>query len=687
MRATEKSFLIFLEGTDKQFVIPIYQRNYDWKKGNCKQLFNDLIDIVKDNYRSHFMGSIVSVYNQDSRNREYIIIDGQQRLTTISILLLAVHNAIQAGDLDGSGVNITKIREEYLIDKYAEESKKIKLKPIKNDYEAFCRLFDPDEDNIESSNITHNYNYFYNELIKCKVSIDKIYKAIESLIIVEIELKAGEDDPQLIFESLNSTGLALNEADKVRNFILMKLDKETQELYYAKYWNKIEKNTDYRVSEFLRHYLTIKRNKIPNIKDVYFIFKKYFNDNVVELEEFLIELLKYSEVFKSIITNQFKCRPITLGIKAINQLEVNVSYPFLMEMFMDFNKGIINEKQCEEVVHTVKNYVFRRIICEIPTNSLNKTFMTLNQDIKRHKNYSSNYEEICKYIFIKKESYTRFPDDEEFRDKFMLRDIYNLKSKNKLYLLTQLENYKNKEKVDIENLLKTKVLSIEHIMPQKLTDAWKTDLGDGWEKVHSRYLNTIGNITLTGYNSEMKNKTFKEKRDSKKGFKESKLKLNKYLLSIDTWNEEEIKERSKILFKEVVRIWNYPETTYEPEENEEKLYTLDDEKDFTFEKIISYYFLGEKYYANNWTYFYIGLLAKLIDLDQYSFDRILNGELINESLIKCFSRNKSTLRRGNEISNGVFAECNLSTENKLQVLRSVLDLMNIELNEVEFVIR
>ncbi len=687
MRAGEKNFLRFMEGTDKNFVIPIYQRNYDWRKENCKQLFRDLKDIANDNYRSHFMGSIVNVYNQDSKNAEYLIIDGQQRLTTISILLLAIHNAIVSGDIEGHGVNTNKIREEYLIDKYAEESKKIKLKPIKNDYDAFCKLFELDEENISDSNITHNYNYFYNELLNSNVTVDRIYFAIESLVIVEVELKSGEDDPQLIFESLNSTGLALNEADKVRNFVLMKLERKIQEKYYNKYWNKIEVTTNYNVSDFLRHFLTIKLNKIPNIKDVYFTFKRYYNDNVTVLEEFLIELLEYSKIYESIKRGSFNNSKINDAVSAINQLETNVSYPFLMEVFMDCSKGVITEDQCVEVVIVVRDYVFRRIICEIPTNSLNKTFMTLNQDIKRHKNYSKDYAEICKYIFISKDSYQRFPDDREYRERFISRDIYNMKSKNKLYLLAQLENYNNKEKVDLEGLLETGDISIEHVMPQTLTDRWKEDLGPEWERIYEQHLNTIGNITLTGYNSEMQNKPFVVKRDSEKGFKESKLKLNKYIKELDSWTEENILGRAELLLNEAIKIWAYPKSSYQPEVNEEKTYTLDDEKNFSYEKIESFSFMEKIYTVNNWTGMYTKLLELLFEQDDFILDQIISGATDDANLARIFTKNSNTIRREYELREGAYVECNLSTENKLQVLRRVINVMDIDLASVSFVIR
>jgi uncharacterized protein with ParB-like and HNH nuclease domain len=683
MRANEKNLLRFLEGTDKNFIIPVYQRNYDWKIKQCKQLFDDLSNIINDNFRTHFMGSIVHVYSQEGESYEYMIIDGQQRLTTISLLLLAIHNIIKSGQIEDDKVNVEKIRDEYLIDKYAHGNKKIKLKPIKDDSIAFERLFG-DEDKITESNITHNYNYIYENLLKTKHKLSDIYKAVEKLIIVEIELKAADDDPQLIFESLNSTGLGLTEADKVRNYILMKQERTIQERFYDKYWNKIEISTQYKVSPFLRDYLTIKNNKIPKIEDVYFAFKAYHRNCLQDLEDILIELLSYSKIYNSIITNNFDNIRIKNYITDINNLETVVSYPFILELLADHHNGIISETQCEDVLMVVRDYVFRRSICEIPTNSLNKTFMTLSNDIKKHKNYSIHYSDICKHIFINKESYQRFPDDDEFSEKFEKRDIYNQNKKNKLYLLTKLENHKNKEQVKIEELVENQILTIEHVMPQTLTYQWKSELGENWEEVYNKYLHTIGNITLTGYNSEMKNHSFLEKRDHEKGFKNSRLRLNKSIAINDNWSEIEISNRANILKDLALDIWKYPETNYFIEENEPKTYSLNDEKNFTGERVLTFSFIESDVSVKDWTDFYVLLFKQLYELDASMFNNIIAGKMYNTRVEKCFSRKENNLRSPKKIDENVYVEANLSTEDKLMILREVVKYMNLNLEEVIF---
>lgn len=295
--------------------------------------------MIRNKYKTHFFGTIVSIYNDDARNREYLIIDGQQRTTTISLLLLAIYNLLDSGRLSSNTIIKEKILNQYLINQYCDEKLKIKLKPIKEDRNAFEKLFNKEE-LIEESNITLNYQYFYERIIDGEITIDELYSAIERLIIVEIELKNGEDDPQLIFESLNSTGLDLTDADKVRNFILMNQPSKKQEELYNNYWNKVEKNTNYAVTQFIRDYLTMKENKIPNINKIYVSFKRYIEESKTDIEACLKDMLKFSAYYKSLITSNTDIKEANIVIKNINKLEVTVSYPFLLEVLDDYNNSV-----------------------------------------------------------------------------------------------------------------------------------------------------------------------------------------------------------------------------------------------------------------------------------------------------------------------------------------------------------
>lgn len=686
MKANEKYLIRFLESSDTNFVIPVYQRNYDWKKEQCKQLYDDLVSMIKNDYKTHFFGTIVSIYNDSARNREYLIIDGQQRTTTISLLLIAIYDILDKGRLNSDTIIKEKILNQYLINQYSSEEYKIKLKPIKDDRDAFERLFSRD-DLLEESNITINYRYFYDRIINGEITIDELYSAIERLIIVEIELKNGEDDPQLIFESLNSTGLDLSDADKVRNFILMNQPSEKQEKLYNNYWRKVEKNTNYAVTQFIRDYLTMKENKIPNINKIYVNFKRYIEDSQISIEECLNDMLKFSTYYKSLINNSMDVKEADEVIKHINKLEVTVSYPFLLSIFDDFYNNIIDKDQLVEILKIVESYVMRRIICKAPTNALNKVFMNLSKEIKKIPNYKEHYVDIFKYVLLNKKSSQRFPNEEEFKVKFLECDIYSWKSKNKVYLLEQLENHDNNEKVDIENLINDKILSIEHIMPQTLTPSWKSLLGENYNEIYAKYIGTIGNLTLTGYNSNLSNKSFIEKRDMEKGFKESRLKLNKYLSSIDEWNENTIKIRAEKLFKIAADIWKYPFSNFSVEDENSNVFSLEDNDDFTNAKVEKFTFKGESEKVKNWTRLYERVCSLLYEIDSMPFIRLTKKEFNQEYMNKRFSNCDTGLRDCFKVANNVFIEKNLNTEAKLQTLRIIFDEYGIEYNELLFYIK
>lgn len=683
MKANEKYLIRFLDSSDTNFVIPVYQRNYDWKKEQCKQLYDDLVNMINCDYKNHFFGTIVSIYNDSGRNREYLIIDGQQRITTVSLLMLSIFNILKNNRLKSDEIIKEKIMNQYLINQYCNNDRKLKLKPIKNDRNAFERLFSGKE-LISDSNITENYKYFYNRISKCEVPIEKLFEAIEKLMIVEIELKNGEDDPQLIFESLNSTGLDLTDADKVRNFILMGKTSDIQERLYNKYWHNVEKNTNYRVTEFIRDYMTMKRGKITNINKIYFSFKEYVYMNNIEIQDCLKDMLKFSEYYSNIIRHNLGIEKVDEILMRINKLEVTVSYPFLLNLLDDYYNKVISDNELVEVLSVIESYIFRRILCKFPTNALNKVFMNLSKEIKKYTDYKDNYVYRLKLILKNKKASQKMPTNEEFKRSFFENDVYSVKAKNKVYLLERLENFNNVEKVDIENLISENKLTIEHIMPQTLNKVWKNSLGENWEEIHSKYINTIGNLTLTGYNSRLSNKSFIEKRDMENGFKTSRLKLNKYLSSRKNWTEKEILERTNELFNDALNIWGYPNIKDDNCEIMENVFSLADEDDFTNTKIKQYSFMGDTFKVSNWTKLYEDLCSMIYDLDSDKFNRLTKKEFDEEHIAKRFSTNIDNLRSGYKVAENLYVEKNLSTDTKLSTLRVIFDACNIDYNELTF---
>ena len=373
-----KYLVRFLGGADKRFMIPVYQRNYAWKIPQCKKLYDDLIKVIKMNRENHFLGSIVSVYNPDSYAQEYLIIDGQQRLTTISLLLLALYHSIKQGVVKSNNNQLAqKIYEEYLIDKYQSDETKIKLKPIRQDNYAFQTLFETNKEHIESSDITMNYEYFKTRIQWGEIAPDDLFDSICRIIIVDITLN-HEDNPQLIFESLNSTGLDLEEGDKIRNYIFMGITPKKQTLYYKKYWSVIEQYTRYHVSDFLRHYLSVKQQKIPAIRKVYTAFKEYA-ELESDTEMILKDMEQYAKWYEKILFAKTHSKKINDALTRWKKLDFSVSIPFLLEIFDIWTQNILTDKEVIEILEYIESYLFRRMICDLPTNALNKIFISLDR--------------------------------------------------------------------------------------------------------------------------------------------------------------------------------------------------------------------------------------------------------------------------------------------------------------------
>jgi len=680
MKAEEKRFLQFLEWSDKSFVIPVYQRNYDWKQEQCKQLFDDIIQITKEDYRTHFMWTIVA-YNEDWYGKELLIIDWQQRLTTLSILLLSIFKVLSDNEIVSETIIKEKIYDEFLINKWSKDkTKKIRLKPVKDDREAFNSIFEWDKK--EDSNVTINFHYFYNRLKEQEVSIDSFYKAIEQLIIVEILLKKWEDDPQLIFESLNSTWLNLTEADKVRNYILMKENTDRQEVLYRDYWYKIEQNTSFLVSDFLRDYLTLKERKIPNKAKVYLIFKDFTQRKEIEVEDLLSELLKYSEYYKIIINSVDEDWEISNVIKRINKLETIVAYPFLLDLYSKLDSGIIDKEILLQVLLTIESFVFRRFVCDVPTNALNKIFMLLGKDIDLHEWYEDDYLNIFNYTLLNKSWSQRFPTNKEFTKSLLTKNVYQTQSRNKLHLLERLENFDNRES-DIQRLIEDGILTIEHIMPQTLTPEWVSSLWEDAKNIQEKYLHTIWNITLTWYNSKMSNKSFQEKKSMDKWFNESRLFLNNYLTSIDTWNEKTILKRYNILKDKSIKIWKFPTSTYKIKKDETKIFTLSDEATFTWTTILEFNFDDKEYQVNSWATFYESIIKIL-----YTRDPILMKSFVDDWYLSTkFLSNDDNSWILAKIDEWLYVKIWINTEAKLYALRIIFSKFDIDLDDLSFYIK
>lgn len=558
MKATEAKLLDFLKKSP-QFVIPIYQRTYSWTEPQCQQLWDDILRAgANEKVAAHFIGSVVYIEQglyQVSSQSPLLIIDGQQRLTTLTLLIEALARALPDGE-PIEGFSAKKLRHYYLLNPLEEGEREYKLLLTQTDKDTLLALIKqktlPDNHSIR---IRENFEFFYQKIQQLTHDIALLCKGISKLLIVDVALSRGQDNPQLIFESMNSTGKALSQADLIRNFILMGLEPSHQTRLYEDHWRLMEVTfgqEGYGVyfDSFMRHYLTVKTGEIPRIDDVYEAFKAFTRTDDINqkgVDALVADIHAYAKYFCAMALNQETDKALSLAFKDLRELKVDVAFPFLLELYHDYAKNMLSHSDFEQAIRLVESYVFRRAVCAIPTNSMNKTFATFGRNLKKDR-----YLESIKAHFLTLPSYRRFPSDDEFKREIQQRDLYNFRSRS--YWLRRIENFGRKERVIVDEY------SIEHILPQNqnLSNSWKKALGEDWQKIQEKWLHTLGNLTLTGYNSEYSDKSFPEKRDMDGGFKHSPLKLNEGLSSLTDWNEESIQKRASILAEKAASIWQSP---------------------------------------------------------------------------------------------------------------------------------
>ena len=543
---------------NKQFLIPVYQRYYSWDIEQCTRLWNDIVEMQKKGKVGHFVGSIVNIAEQAMPTgvQKYMIIDGQQRMTTLSLLLLALRDYAIKNPYDTT-INARRIDNMLLKNEYESGDERYKLLLTETDRDILMRLVEekpiPED---TRSRLLDNYKFFAGKIADKELQPAEVYESIGKLQIVNITLDRSVDDAQAIFESLNSTGKELSESDLIRNYVLMGLEPTEQTYVYEHLWRPMEllfvyETQDSVMDRFFRDYLTMKITRIPKQDRVYEEFKLYhLNCEFGTIRELCQDLLTYAKYYTDMVFKRSSNHSLKSLYEDINDLRMEVSYPFLLKVHNDYAEGIISEDDLKLIIRLCISYVFRRSICDIPTNSLNKTFATLRNEIR-----PDDYVNSIKAFFVMRDDYKEFPNDDKFTAAFVSRDIYTMRSRN--FILSHLENYGNKAPIIIENY------TIEHIMPQNssLSPEWQQMLGANWREVQKTYLHTIGNLTLTAYNSEMSDHPFMVKMDMEGGFKESALRLNAYVVKLTEWNEQRIKERASMLADKAKQIWAFPDMT------------------------------------------------------------------------------------------------------------------------------
>ncbi len=573
MKAKEATLLgFFEENQNNQFVIPIYQRLYSWKKEQCEQLWDDIIKTGgNDQIEGHFIGSILYVQVDATHSSPLLIIDGQQRLTTITLLFIALRDHLNDEDEFLEKFSRKKIENRYLINSDKDGDKKFRFILSESDKDTLLSLIDKDrrKPSEPSLKIMENFKLFEKWIRKNTDKLETIFKGLDKLMIVWIALEKGKDDPQLIFESMNSKGIELTQADLIRNYIIMETEIEKQEGFYNQYWRAMEedfKQNETLFNQFVRHYLTIKTREIPNINKVYEAFKDYQQKRGLEIEDLLKDLQKYCGYFCQIAFKKEADKDLNKALSFLVDLEMDVIYPLLLELYSDYIDGVLSKDDFIPIIDLIESYICRRAVCGLGTNSLNKVFPSFTKHIQKDE-YFKSLKAHFGYLTEKQ----RFPNNDEFKKLFITIDFYHFKKKE--YFIERLENFNTKEPVN------TKECTIEHIMPQTLTEKWERDLGGNFQAIHEKYLHTIGNLTLTGYNQEYSNNSFQEKRDMEKGFKQSPLRLNQGLRDLESFGEKEIEKRANDLADWALKIWTYPnldaETLekYKPKK-EKKVYDL-----------------------------------------------------------------------------------------------------------------
>ena len=692
MKGYAKPLHEFIEGHKIQFVIPVYQRNYDWLIDNCDQLFSDLVKLSRSNRCSHFFGSIVTSSADSSYNR--LVIDGQQRLTTISLLLLAGIKAVKDGAIEISEESkIDEAYEVFLKAKFCNSERKIKLVPIENDRIAYDKIFNEEDSFDEDSKVTRNYRHFYDLLTRKPqaLSFDQLLDAIERLQIISIELDS-DDDAQLIFESLNSTGLALTEADKIRNYLLMSLTPEEQHMCFKNYWQKIEQATENQPTKFLRDYLTIQQQLQRPVRqsNIYYEWKKYMDGH--ERKEELVKMLDYAHYYQQVTEAKLSTAKLSEKMRHICNIETDVTNVFFIQFLKYASANNLSEDEIFKVIDLVENYLARRIVCNMPGNALTQVFCALHKDVlKSIEEYSSanvelgnSYSDILTYHIMRRDGNYQLPRDMQFVESIRTRDAYHMLKPFQIFLFERLENSVHGEYNDVATDMKKKDATIEHIMPQTLNGDWKAMLGDNFEKIQDKYLHTFANLTLTGINSELSNKPFEIKRDGKKigneiypGYKNSKYRLTKNVTLCDKWTEIELQNRCNEIVATFLRLYPLPQTTFKPLPKPVDEASLDEETfSPTNRNLKGFRLFGNEYNETTWK----GMLLQVVKLVMERYTDIVDTLYDAEGFF--WSAKQADTRYCTMIAPQKYLWTSMDNRSKLRCLRFLFEKCDIAESEL-----
>ncbi len=633
MQASETKLQQIIEGT-KQYVVPLFQRPYSWKKSEWQILWDDLVELCEsENPRTHFMGSIVTMPTNAIPEgvSKYLLIDGQQRLTTIFILLCALRDHAEQTDDKRLAA---KIDDTILVNSHEDGLDYYKLQPTQMDREVFHKLI-RNEEQSEKGGILECYEFFSKKIRQLNVELSKVQKVICSNLSVVSVVLSTNDDPYLVFESLNAKGRALTQADLIRNYFFMRIHLDKQEEIYKKYWQPMQDLLSDGLTEFIRHYLT--KNGIDvKQSEIYFQIKEKINQG--DALPHLQDLHKFADYYSRLLDpkreDNLKIRKYLIRI---HRLEVATVYPFLLNCYDEWIQKRISEDEFIAIFQVLENFILRRFVCNVQTRGLNRIFALLYSQVAKDVDIVSG--SFVDRLKINLQT-TDYPKDAEFRERLMDVKLYgsNRSEKAKLMLQSLEESFRHKEQVDFSNL------SIEHIMPQTLNDLWKSHLGEDWAITHELFIHTLGNLTLTAYNGELSNSAFSTKKSE---FQKSHLELNAYFQEVNTWRREDIEARSESLSDSIINIWKY--FGNESLESEQPISLKG-----TIPKLLCIF--GEEHSVRSWRDVLEITLNTIADLEPERFQEIM------EQFPRLLGRDQKNFRSTRQLKNGVYIETNFSAK-------------------------
>ncbi|WP_347004347.1 DUF262 domain-containing protein [Corynebacterium striatum] len=682
MKGEVKQAYTIFDSVEKELIIPVYQRNYDWSKKQCERLFDDLETLITENRERHFFGSIVG---NPETSFKWVVIDGQQRLTTLSLYILALTHLLDTGVVTSEDPELARrLRTSYLMKNSSTNEPKFKLKPVKNDATAYKRLFADESMFIEDSNLTANYRYFLERMTKSKLTGDQLWNVIERLDLMILDLES-HDDPQRIFESLNSTGLALSEGDKIRNLILMGCEHQLQTTLYENYWNPMEKNIWYLTDWFIRWYLTIKLSRTPKRNEVYDEFKAYFKKQSSDVQTVLGDMYEYSQVMREICGSDTKNAALDAQLERFNLIRGDVQLPLLLPLYRDVKRGTISINEFSRIIRLLEIHIFRRTVASVPTNSLNKIYETMYNDMRKIRGEKDTAYDVLTYLLRRRDGSTgRIPSDEEFSAEFRTRNMYNIHKNVRAYLFDVRENGDSNDTKDIATALENGNVSVEHIMPQTLNAQWKEDLGENFQEIHQTWVNRIGNLTVTGYNSAYSNSNFITKRDREKGFRETGYRLNDDVKTKDKWDRTAMEQRTDALLRRALNYWYLPSSDFIPKREMLPTEPMGDDANFTGRSISAFEWESIKIPVKTWAEF-VHMLLKLM-AERYRTELINFVEQASGTLVLTKS-GYAYSSRVREVDAGLGVVLSTSTDQKISFLRRLFDHLQLDTNEVILTLR